>query len=1071
MRKYSLPVRIAALLCALCLLLTGCGQVAVPDDPGEPGAFAPTAEPAAEETKSAIDDLGLTEVEKLAAQLAAEHLGQDTALTNAVDFSSDDSDPDAYHVLLLKDTRGNYLAYRYGTGSVYCLSEEEARNYHENVLDAEEDTCTHLLYILSRRTANYFPDWETVTKLTPSELEEVNQMLARGEVLAPDAEETQASQEEQEAAQRARKAVQVAAQLAAEHLGRDAVLTNAVDYSIDDFDGAPCHVLLLRNADDRYLAYSYDTEAVYCPASGDFRNGTDDSTSTEESRYLYLLWVFANRSDCYLRSTETRIELTAAEIAKANWILVQGDAAAQEETEAAELAAQLAAEHWGQNTTLTNVEDYSIDDFEGAPCHVLLMRDADDRFLAYSYDTETVYCPSSDEVWNGTNDLSTEEGRCLYLLCSFANRMVYYLNDGETRTELTAAEIAKANWALVPGGAAAQGETEAVQLAAQLAAEHWGQDAALTAAAELSTDVEGTLCHVLLLRGANDEFLAYSYSTEAVYSLRSEEVMNYPGDCDLSTEEGRCTYLLLSFAAYTGNYWSSGETLTELTAAEIAKVNRALALGIVPAAEPAAEEVATTLSADAALPEGSGAYKVLDECPEEFSRRELSDEEIRSLAQEGDLETARGRISTGGDFAAWLAALGGQFYSGITSDGVKQKTIGADFSFVWVRQMIDSNISASLAVRVLGDDLPGIGIVAARVAENDDTVLFGNLIPAKSGGYYLISFDALTDEWEAAVEEGIRPEAFLPIWVDGFAGITAWCQSTDNPRGNTLMQAFYISGDQQVVLNYKDELYIPGNSSAVQEFFQDEALTELTEQRNARINPENIGNYMLSTKLGGTTLTPEEAYALLDMEPEQVKERVKTAADVLMLMLAGQYGHSGGSITAMINGQPWQHNLTAFQVMETRSLNCGAAANLANYLLEGDYEEVGFILQAYYIGNGGGHVYNYFKYQGKYYIVDFSWYMFNDYEPGRDFPVMEAEHLEDLGSQLAEFYGGVCMVLAHTSPGQHYPNVFDDQNEAYAIPEGVEYQLLYQVTASGAYTVKEYPLDRSQLDWTTFGEP
>ena len=63
------------------------------------------------------------------------------------------------------------------------------------------------------------------------------------------------------------------------------------------------------------------------------------------------------------------------------------------------------------------------------------------------------------------------------------------------------------------------------------------------------------------------------------------------------------------------------------------------------------------------------------------------------------------------------------------------------------------------------------------------------------------------------------------------------------------------------------------------------------------------------------------------------------------------------------------------------------------------------------------------------------------------------------------------MALAHTSPGQHYPNVFDVENAIYAIPEGVEYTLLYQVTASNAYTVAEYPLDKSQLDWTTFGEP
>ena len=196
-----------------------------------------------------------------------------------------------------------------------------------------------------------------------------------------------------------------------------------------------------------------------------------------------------------------------------------------------------------------------------------------------------------------------------------------------------------------------------------------------------------------------------------------------------------------------------------------------------------------------ALPEGTGAYKVLDECPEEFSRRELSDEEIRAIARE-DLETARERISTGGDFAAWLIALGGQIYSNVTSNGEGQRTIGADHAFEWARECLDSTMAASMAVRVLGDDLPGIGIVAARVAENDGTFLCGNLIPAEDGGYYLISFDALTDKWKATVEaDRIFSEAFLPIWVDGFAGITAWCRSAENPCGSTLTQAFYIAGD------------------------------------------------------------------------------------------------------------------------------------------------------------------------------------------------------------------------------------------------------------------------------------
>ena len=54
---------------------------------------------------------------------------------------------------------------------------------------------------------------------------------------------------------------------------------------------------------------------------------------------------------------------------------------------------------------------------------------------------------------------------------------------------------------------------------------------------------------------------------------------------------------------------------------------------------------------------------------------------------------------------------------------------------------------------------------------------------------------------------------------------------------------------------------------------------------------------------------------------------------------------------------------------------------------------------------------------------------------------------EQEAAQLTAEAAYAWLVIAHTSPGQHYPNVFDDQNAVYAIPEGVEYTLLYQVTA------------------------
>mgnify|MGYP002679117219 CR=1 FL=1 len=78
-------------------------------------------------------------------------------------------------------------------------------------------------------------------------------------------------------------------------------------------------------------------------------------------------------------------------------------------------------------------------------------------------------------------------------------------------------------------------------------------------------------------------------------------------------------------------------------------------------------------------------------------------------------------------------------------------------------------------------------------------------------------------------------------------------KTQENPCGSTLTQAFYIPGDQEVVLDYKDELYTPQSPATVQEFFRDDALAaNLAEQRNAHIKPENIGSYELSKKLGGT---------------------------------------------------------------------------------------------------------------------------------------------------------------------------------------------------------------------------
>lgn len=243
---------------------------------------------------------------------------------------------------------------------------------------------------------------------------------------------------------------------------------------------------------------------------------------------------------------------------------------------------------------------------------------------------------------------------------------------------------------------------------------------------------------------------------------------------------------------------------------------------------------------------------------------------------------------------------------------------------------------------------------------------------------------------------------------------------------------------------------------------------ELEEKLYGHIKPENIENYQLSQVLGGVTMSADEAYALVDASPEKAAEKIKTAADVLMYMLAARTGDCGGCKCDEWDGHIWHTNFTAAEVMEYRLANCGASANLVNYMLRGDYDEVGFILHAYYPGEGGGHVYNYILHEGKYYIVDLSWYIFANYDVSNDFPVMVLDSLEDYGKRVNELYGGVCLVIAHTSSGQHLPNVFGDDfgDVHYFVPEGAEYTVIYE--SGDGYLIGEMPLDKKHHDWNVF---
>ena len=284
-----------------------------------------------------------------------------------------------------------------------------------------------------------------------------------------------------------------------------------------------------------------------------------------------------------------------------------------------------------------------------------------------------------------------------------------------------------------------------------------------------------------------------------------------------------------------------------------------------------------------------------------------------------------------------------------------------------------------------------------------------------------------------------------------------------NPQLSSVVK-FIFKNSGGVRMDYRletvPEFTITSNSPGIEMVY----VSKEVQEAGAHIKPENIGNYKISRMLGGTTLTPEEAYALVDAAPEVVQEKVKTAADVLMYMMAARMVEGTGCYCTNIGDQVWHWNMDAATFMQDRRAGCGQCANLGRYLLDGDYEEIGFVDHTYNLGGGGGHVYNYILHEGQYYIVDFSWYYFAGYTTTNDNPIPVLDTLEEWGEKVHDYYGDVC--LAMTYPTKRGLPVVYGEDDIFYVPDSAEYTVLYD--SGSGFRFGELPFDKQYYDWNSF---
>jgi len=134
--------------------------------------------------------------------------------------------------------------------------------------------------------------------------------------------------------------------------------------------------------------------------------------------------------------------------------------------------------------------------------------------------------------------------------------------------------------------------------------------------------------------------------------------------------------------------------------------------------------------------------------------------------------------------------------------------------------------------------------------------------------------------------------------------------------------------------------------------------------------------------LGGSRYSNAEVYAMLGASPEEKQANVSTLYEALQLYQVGNFTSSDDNIRLFDGAINWEHHKPGYYAVLTNTGCCATDSNWLRYILDGDYEDVGFL--AYSERSASGHVYSYILQDGWYYFVDLTHFRAGDPMCGRE---------------------------------------------------------------------------------------
>lgn len=124
-------------------------------------------------------------------------------------------------------------------------------------------------------------------------------------------------------------------------------------------------------------------------------------------------------------------------------------------------------------------------------------------------------------------------------------------------------------------------------------------------------------------------------------------------------------------------------------------------------------------------------------------------------------------------------------------------------------------------------------------------------------------------------------------------------------------------------------------------------------------------------ELGASQYTRQEIRQMIDdgLTLEELADKFTNIYEVQLFLQEAGIKLLDGDIKQRIDGTLWHFNDSPQVVFQQRYGNCGSGSSLINYLLQGDYDEQGYLQQAQ---GKGGHILNYFRSGDRYYIYDWT---------------------------------------------------------------------------------------------------